>query len=156
MEGRGPLNVTWVVINMPKGKTSPQSLASARPTWKALLSLLALAPLLLGAMLIIAATADILVWDTPWQQVTMAGLYILVSFVATNALERQWVLVSGWSLLGLAVWTAVTWQEWPGRIMAGALAGVGVALLSREFFRRRRLYLDEKSGGRSLVRQDRR
>lgn len=141
---------------MPKGKPSPHNLASARPTWKALLSLLALAPLLLGAVLIIAATADILVWDTPWEQVTMAGFYILVSFVATNALERQWALVSGWSLLGVAVWMGVAWPEWQGRIVAGALAGVGVGLLSREFFRRRQLYLDEKSGGHSLFRQDRR
>lgn len=111
----------------------------SRQRW---LLLLAMVPLGVGLLLIINAFTGAVVWDTPRKQVIMGGLYILFSFMASNAIQKQWMLAAGWTLLGLAVWLGLNRQEPLMKIIAAAFLGISVALLVREFLRRRRRYLD--------------
>jgi sugar (pentulose or hexulose) kinase len=104
--------------------------------------LLTLVPLGVGVLLIISAFTGVVVWGAPREQVIMGGFYVLFSFVASNAIQKQWVLTGGWTLLGLGAWLVLNRQETESKIVAAALLGIGVAALSRELLRRRRAYLD--------------
>jgi hypothetical protein len=110
--------------------------------WEKWLLLLAMVPLAVGVLLIISAFTDAVVWGTPRKQVIMGGLYILFSFVASNAIQKQWNLAAGWTLLGLAIWLGLNHQETVVKIIAAAFLGISVSLLMRELLRRRRRYLD--------------
>jgi hypothetical protein len=110
--------------------------------WQKWLLLLAMVPLAVGVLLIISAFTDAVVWGTSRKQIMMGGLYILFSFVASNAIQRQWNLAVGWALLGLAVWLGLSHQETVVKIIAAAFLGISVSFLMREFLRRRRRYLD--------------
>jgi len=107
--------------------------------------LLALVPLGVGVLLIISAFTGIVVWGGPREQVIIGGLYVLFSFVASNAVQKEWVLAGGWTLLGLAAWLVLSRQETGSKIIAAAFFGIGVAALSRELLRRRREYLDRET-----------
>ena len=113
-------------------------------SWRQMFLALALVPLVLGLLLIITALVGAVVWRSPGEQAAMGGFYILFSFVASNALQKQWSLAVGWSLLGVAIWLAVYWPGLGARLAAAALAGLSVAIISRQFLRRRRQYLDSK------------
>ena len=95
--------------------------------------------------MIISAFTGVVVWGAPREQVIMGGFYVLFSFIASNAIQKEWVLAGGWTLLGLATWLVMNRQETETRIIAAALLGIGVAALSRELLRRRREYLDRKT-----------
>jgi hypothetical protein len=111
-------------------------------SWEKWLLLLAMVPLAVGVLLIISAFTDAVVWGTPRKQVLMGVFYILFSFVASNAIQKQWNLAAGWTLLGLALWLGLNRQETVVKIIAAALLGISVSLIMREFLRRRRRYLD--------------
>jgi uncharacterized membrane protein HdeD (DUF308 family) len=111
-------------------------------SWEKWLLLLAMVPLAVGILLIISAFTDAVVWSTPRTQVLMGVFYILFSFVASNAIQKQWNLAAGWTLLGLAIWLGLNRQETVVKIIAAALLGISVSLIMREFLRRRRRYLD--------------
>jgi hypothetical protein len=113
--------------------------------WRRLLLLLTLVPLGVGVLLIISAFTGVVVWGAPREQVIMGGFYVLFSFIAANAIQKEWVLAGGWTVLGLAAWLVLNRQETVTRIIAAALLGMGVAALSRELLRRRREYLDRKT-----------
>jgi hypothetical protein len=113
----------------------------SKPSWQKWLLLLTMVPLGVGILLIISAFTDAVVWDTPRQQVVMGSLYILASFVASNAIQKQWVLAASWTLLGLSTWVGLSQKETAFKILAAAFLGISVALLMREFLRRRRRYL---------------
>jgi hypothetical protein len=117
-----------------------------KPFWQQGLLLLAMVPLGVGLLLIISAFTGFLAWGTPRKQVMMGGFYILSSFVASNTIQKQWVLAVGWTLLGLAAWLGLNQQEAVVKFIAAAFFGVSVTLLAREFLRRRRRYLETKGG----------
>jgi hypothetical protein len=108
-------------------------------------------PLFIGLLLILTALTGAVVWGTPQEQAVIGGFYILLSFVASNALQKQWLLVIGWLLLGVAAWVGVNRPEVAAKVVAAVLAGLGVALVSREFLRRRQQYLDKKPGEKSPI-----
>jgi hypothetical protein len=112
--------------------------------WQKWLLLLAMVPLGVGLLLIISSFTGFLAWGTPRKQVVMGGLYILFSFVASNAIQKQWILAAGWTLLGLAAWLILNQQETVFKIIAAAFLGISVPLLMREFLGRRRRYLEAK------------
>jgi hypothetical protein len=112
---------------------------SLRHHW---LLLLAMVPLGVGLLLIISAFTGAVVWGTPRKQAVMGGLYILSSFVASNAIQKQWTLAAGWTLFGFGAWLGLNQQETTFKIMASGFLGIGVAFLMREFLRRRSRYLD--------------
>jgi len=113
--------------------------------WRRLLLLVTLVPLGVGVLLIISAFTGIVVWGAPREQVIMGGFYVLFSFVASNAVQKEWVLAGAWTLLGLAAWLVLNRPETETKIIAAALLGIGVAALSRELLRRRRDYLDRET-----------
>jgi hypothetical protein len=106
------------------------------------LLLLAMVPLGVGLLLVISAFTGAVVWGTPRKQMVMGGLYILSSFVASNAIQKQWILAAGWTLLGLGAWLGLDQQEAVVKIIAAAFLGSSIALLAREFLRRRHRYLN--------------
>jgi uncharacterized membrane protein HdeD (DUF308 family) len=114
--------------------------------WRRALLLLAVAPLGVGILLIIMTTVGFIVWDTPMQQVIVGGFYILFSFAASNAVQKEWKLAAGWTLLGVAAWLALNRPETGAKVAAAALMGLSVTLLSKEFLRRRRQALESGKG----------
>jgi hypothetical protein len=122
-------------------QNSSSQRGSSKPSWQKWLLLLAMVPLGVGILLIISAFTDAVVWETPRKQVMMGALYILASFVASNALQKQWMLTASWTLLGVAAWLGLSQQDTAFKILAAAFLGISVALLMREFLRRRRRYL---------------
>jgi hypothetical protein len=116
--------------------------------WQRMLLLLAAAPLGVGILLIITASVGLIVWDTPTQQVIMGGFYILFSFAASNAIQKEWKLAASWALLGIAAWLALNRPEIGVKIAAAALIGLSVTLISSEFLRRRRRALESGQGKR--------
>lgn len=116
------------------------------PFWRRLLAILALVPLVVGVLLILTALTGLLIWSNMREQIIVGVYYILASFTLSNALQLEWKLTIGWLLLGAAVWLGMQWTCWGARILAAALAGVGVMLLSREFLLRRRRYLEQQPG----------
>jgi hypothetical protein len=123
-------------------RNSSSKHGSPKRFWPQALLLLAMVPLVVGLLLIISAFTGAVVWDTPRKQVIMGGLYILFTFVATNVIQKQWTLAAGWTLFGFAGWLGLNQQEAAVRIIAAASFGVSVALLTKEFLRRRRRYLN--------------
>jgi hypothetical protein len=122
-------------------KASPKH-GHQKPSWEKWLLLLAMVPFAVGILLIITALTDAVVWGTPRKQVLMGVFYILFSFLASNAIRKQWNLAASWTLLGLAIWLGLNRQETVAKIIAAAFLGISVSLLMREFLRRRRRYLD--------------
>jgi len=127
-------------------RRSPSNYSAQKQIWHQILSVLALVPLLVGSLLILTALTGFLVWPTAWEQVIIGGLYVLVSFALSNALQKQWRLTLGWLLLVGAIWLGLIWPVLEVRIGVAALVGLAIALLSREFLRRRHQYLAEHSG----------
>jgi hypothetical protein len=97
---------------------------------------LTLLPLIAGVLLIIAWAVDLTIWGSEQLQVSLALLLILASFAASNAVQRNWILAAGWTLLGIADFILLTWIDFNVQIVAFILGGVGVILLGFEFFRR--------------------
>lgn len=106
------------------------------------LVLLSMVPLAVGLLLIIGALTGAVVWGTAREQFVMGASYGLFSFVASNLLQKQWVLAGCWTLMGFAVWLILDQEQAAAKIIAAALLAFAVALLSRELLRRRRQYLD--------------
>jgi hypothetical protein len=106
------------------------------------LLLLSMVPLAVGVLLILGSLTGAVVWGTAREQLVMGGSYALFSFVASNLIQKHWVLAGCWTLLGFAAWLIMNQQQAAAKIIAAALLAIGVALLSREFLRRRRQYLD--------------
>jgi hypothetical protein len=120
--------------------------APRKSAWQRALLLLTIAPFGVGLLLIITTLVGVIVWDTPGQQIIMGGFYILFSFVASNAVQKQWKLAVGWTLLGIAAWLVLNRPEIEAKVIAAALIGIGVALLSKEFLQRRRQALESGNG----------
>ena len=145
-----PLNVgLGMAIKHSLSRRSPPNHSAQKQLWPQILSVLALVPLLVGSLLILTALTGFLVWPTVWEQVIMGSLYVLVSFALSNALQKQWRLTLGWLLLGAAIWVGLVWSVIEVRIVAAVLAGLGTALISKEFLRRRQQYLAEHSDQKS-------
>jgi hypothetical protein len=117
-------------------KNQPASGEAQSGTWHRLLLLLPLTPLIAGILLILGSTFDITVRISPLAQTLLGGLFVLGSFAAFNAIQKQWDLAAGWLLLGTGVWLGLTWFEMWTRVLALLLAGLGVYFLSKEFLRR--------------------
>ena len=106
--------------------------------------ILAIIPLVVGGLLLLTAFTGLIVWDTAEYQVVMGCLYILISFAASNAIQKQWLLTAGWLLLGFALWLFESGPDTSVRILAAVIVSLSIGLLAREFLRRRRQYLDSQ------------
>jgi hypothetical protein len=126
-------------------RRSTASRTSHKQTRHEILQILAIIPLVVGGLLLLTAFTGLIVWDTAESQVVMGCLYILISFGASNAIQKKWLLALGWLLLGIALWLFESGPDIVIRILAGAIVSVSIALLAREFLRQRRQYLDSQT-----------
>ncbi len=123
-----------------KDQSSPQEAPQAG--WRKWLLVFTTAPLALGLLFIAVTLLDIVVWGSLELQAVVGIFCVLASFVASNALQKQWSLAGGWLLLGVAIWL---WLNWGGAWVRGlsyGVGGLGLFLLSREFMQR---FLEQQS-----------
>ncbi len=119
--------------------------SSQKQTRREILQVLALVPLLIGGLLLLTAFTGAIVWGTTEQQVAMGVFYILFSFAASNAIQREWRLMLGWLLLGAAIWLFISISDSVVRVGAAVLIATSTGIVAREFLRRRRQYLDSQT-----------
>lgn len=94
--------------------------------WKQILLALTLVPLIAGGLLILLWAFDVELWEPPDTQLTIAVLFIFLSFAASNLIQRNWLPAVGWFLLMLADAVLLSQLRGPTQIIA---IGVGVAAL---------------------------
>jgi len=102
---------------------------------KNLLLTLTLVPLIIGILLIGAWVLDILVLNDFQSQVTVGILFFLLSFGASNALQKRWRLAAGWGLLMCADLVLLAWLEVWAQVVAIGIGLIGLILLVMEFYR---------------------
>lgn len=96
---------------------------------------LTLVPFVLGLILLGAWVLDIEVLDDLQSQITVGILFFLLSFTASNALQKRWMLAAGWGVLVVADLIVLAWLDVRAQIVALSVGAVGAALLGYEFFR---------------------
>ena len=119
-------------------KTSPTKKSS--PGRNVLLSL-TLVPLVIGLILVGAWALDLEILGDPQSQVIVGVFFFLVSFAASNALQKRWRLAGGWGLLAVADLVTLAWLNLASQVIALGLGLVGVILLGIEFYNQ---YLQNK------------
>ncbi len=118
-------------------KTASTSRSKPRAsTPRNLLLMLSLLPLAAGILLVLGWAADIIVWGSDQFQVSIAVLLILISFALSNAVQKNWILAAGWTLMVVADVLLVFWIDYNLQIIAFVIGGVGLILLGYEFIRR--------------------
>lgn len=113
---------------------------------KNLLLTLTLVPLVIGVLLIGTWVLDILVLDDFQSQITVGVLFFLLSFAASNALQKKWRLAAGWGLLMCADLVLMGWLEVWAQVTALGVGLIGLILLLIEFYRQYRSGGLEKAG----------
>ena len=119
-------------------KTSPTKKSS--PGRNVLLSL-TLVPLVIGLILVGAWVLDLEILGEAQSQVIVGIFFFLVSFAASNALQKRWMLAGGWGLLAVADLVTLAWLNLAAQVIALGLGLVGVILLGIEFYNQ---YLQNK------------
>ena len=114
-----------------KKKPSPKRSSPGKNVFLAL----TLVPFVLGLILIGAWVLDIEILDNLQSQITVGILFFLLSFAASNALQKRWRLAAGWGILAVADLIVLAWLDIRAQIVALSVGSVGAALLGFEFFR---------------------
>jgi hypothetical protein len=78
---------------------------------------------------------DILILEDDQSQITIGILFFLLSFAASNALQRRWRLAAGWGLLMCADLVILAWLDVRAQMVAAGFGLVGLVLLAVEFYR---------------------
>ena len=110
-----------------------------------LLLTLTLVPLIIGVLLIGAWVLEIDVFDDPQLQVTVGILFFLLSFAASNVLQKRWRLAAGWGLLICADLIILVWLHVWAQSVAILVGLFGLVLLGVEFYRQYQLGRVEKA-----------
>lgn len=120
--------------SVPKPKPVPvkRTKSSKSNIWMAL----TLVPLLVGGLLIVTWALDIFTWEDSQSQVFVGLFFALLSFVATNALQKHWYAAAGWALLAVSDLLLLIWIDLQIQIFAFLVGGLGIVLLLYEFIRR--------------------
>jgi hypothetical protein len=95
---------------------------------------LSLVPLVIGLILIGAWVLDIEVLGTPQSQVIVGIFFFLVSFAASNALQKRWRLAVGWGALAVADIVTLAWLNVVAQVIALGIGLIGLTLLGIEFY----------------------
>ena len=111
-------------------KTSTKRSSPAKNVFLAL----TLVPFVVGVIFIGAWVLDLEVLDTPQSQVTVGIFFFLISFVASNAIQKRWRLAAGWGLLAVADIVTLVWLNVAAQIVALSIGLIGVILLGIEFY----------------------
>ncbi len=118
-----------------QSRNKKTSLQGSPSPGKNLLLTLTLVPLIIGILLIGAWVLDILVLNDFQSQVTVGILFFLLSFGASNALQKRWRLAAGWGLLMCADLVLLAWLEVWAQVVAIGIGLIGLILLVMEFYR---------------------
>ena len=86
---------------MPNKNKRKSSTKRSSPGRNVFLSL-TLVPLVIGIILIGAWALDIELLGTPQSQITVGVFFFLLTFTASNAIQKRWKLATGWGLLAVA------------------------------------------------------
>ena len=95
---------------------------------------LTLVPLVIGLILVGAWVLDLEILGTPQSQVTVGIFFFLISFVASNALQKRWRLAAGWGLLAVADMVTLAWLNLAAQVIALSVGLIGVVMLGIEFY----------------------
>jgi hypothetical protein len=96
---------------------------------------LTLVPLVIGLIFIGAWVLDLEILGTPQSQMTVGIFFFLVSFAASNALQKRWRLAGGWGLLAVADIVTLAWLNVAAQVIAIIVGLIGLALLGVEFYK---------------------
>lgn len=117
--------------------TKPNTEKKSSPGRNVLLTL-TLVPLIIGVLLIGAWALDILLLEDDQSQITIGILFFLLSFAASNALQKRWRLAAGWALLMCADLVILAWLDVRAQIVAAGFGLVGLFFLAAEFYQQYR------------------
>jgi hypothetical protein len=111
-------------------------------SWTRLFLALTLVPLIFGVGLIFAWAFDVYIFGDPESLPLIGLLFILFSFAASNALQKNRSLAIGWFLLAVADLVLLLWVELWAQVLALIAGMVGVGFLFVGF---RRRYKEEQA-----------
>ena len=118
---------------MPQNKNRKTSKKRPSPGRNVFLAL-TLVPLVIGIILIGAWVLDLEILDNPQSQITVGVFFLLLSFTASNAIQKRWRLTIGWGLLAIADIVTLAWLNLVAQAIALILGVIGVILLGIEFY----------------------
>jgi len=95
---------------------------------------LTLVPLAIGIILIGAWALDIELLGSPQSQITVGIFFFLLTFTASNAIQKRWRLAAGWGFLALADIVTLAWLNVVAQVIALSIGLIGLALLGIEFY----------------------
>lgn len=121
---------------MPKqsSKNKQQSSKKTSSAGKNVLLALTLVPFVIGIILIGAWVLDLELLEGPQSQVTVGIFFFLLTFTASNVIQKRWRLAAGWGLLAIADLVTLGWLNLAAQIVAILAGLVGVILLGVEFY----------------------
>jgi len=119
---------------MSKKPTSKKTKEKRSPGRNVLLTL-TLVPLILGVLLIGAWAMDYTLFEDPQSQPLVGVMFFLLSFAASNALQKRWYLAAGWGLMMCADLVLLASLNLWAQILAIVLGVVGLGFITVEFFR---------------------
>jgi hypothetical protein len=100
--------------------------------------MLTLVPLVVGVLLIFAWAMDYVVLEDAQAQIFVGILFFLLSFAASNALQRRWGLAAGWGLLMVADLILLGWLNLWAQIAAMVVGVTGLGFIAVEFYKQYR------------------
>jgi hypothetical protein len=119
----------------PQKNNKNSSLRKESSPGKNVLLSLTLVPLVIGIILIGAWVLDIELLENPQSQVTVGIFFFLLTFTASNAIQKRWRLAAGWGLLAIADLVTLAWLNLAAQVVAIGAGLVGVIMLGIEFYR---------------------
>jgi hypothetical protein len=96
---------------------------------------LTLVPLIIGIILIGAWVLDLELLENPQSQVTVGIFFFLLTFTASNAIQKRWRLAAGWGLLAVADIVTLAWLNVAAQVIAISIGLIGVIFLGIEFYK---------------------
>jgi hypothetical protein len=102
---------------------------------KNVLLALTLVPFVIGIILIGAWVLDLELLENSQSQVTVGIFFFLLTFTASNAIQKRWRLAAGWGFLAVADIVTLAWLNLAAQIIALSLGGIGIILLGIEFYK---------------------
>ena len=77
--------------------------------------------------------------DSLQSQITVGVFFFLLSFTASNAVQKRWNLTAGWGILAVADLIVLAWLNVWAQAIASVVGLVGIVVLGIEFYKQYRL-----------------
>lgn len=116
-----------------KNKKKSSSIKGSSPGKNVFLAL-TLVPFAIWIIFIGAWVLDLELLENPQSQVTVGIFFFLLTFTASNAIQKRWRLAAGWGLLAVADLVTLAWLNLAAQIVAILTGMVGVIMLGIEFY----------------------